>query len=154
MLDSSAAFLMAVFFLHRSLFLSFSYLGGCFADLEGEELEGEIADAAEGEEEELLKRALRGRRGEAACRMRRFGKSIARLVFFFFCVKEEDEEKISLVFFFSLRWPKKESRSTPLLLSVAEPSVSFFQNPRTHVDVSLLDSSTRLSEFSNKGAQR
>lgn len=42
---------MAMQLLLLFLSFSFSYLGGCFEDLEGEELEGETAD---GEREEEL----------------------------------------------------------------------------------------------------
>ena len=117
------------------LLLSLSYFGGGFADLEGEELAGETAAAAAAdgeEEEEGTERALRGRGGEAACRMRRWKDRWSKI-----WAKNCGVEKFSL-FSFSLA----KSR---LLSSFASPSV-FRVNPRTHADATLSDSSTRLSQ--------
>ena len=94
-------------------FLSFSYLGGCFEDLEGEVLAGETAAAA-ATDGEGTERALRGRGGEAA---RRIPGMENRMRNFFLVCKELSLE----VFHFSFSKLAERVGSLCLRLCFASP---------------------------------
>ena len=119
-------------------FLSFSYLGGCFEDLEGEVLAGETAAAA-ATDGEGTERALRGRGGEAARRIQ--GWKIE-------CETSSSSVKNRLLKFFTflfLSWPK-ESALFAFVCVLLRLCFTKFEDARRRVPIRLKHTTERTLE--------